>query len=341
MNDVDPWLAGRMGGTGKPERQSEYKVRDTRKLIEQGLLPEPGSKKRSRSSRRAAKASAARLRGVSAPGDAVAPADARAARRRGKRNLAWAPNQHGAWAMLALPFLTGTVLGVRDHGFTLVTIPLAGLWFAGFLAYHAIGLLLKSRRRPSYRRPAITYAAIAAVFAAAVVALDWRLLWWAPAFVPLVGFGLWATSARKERTLLADTALVVAATAMVPVAYLACRPEGTLPSLAVVPSGTPLIAATALVGAYLFGTVLYVKTMIRERGVRSYLVGSILYHFLVTLLVFDAARTHGGWWWAVLALYAALTVRAVVLPDKVLTPKQVGLIEIAASVAVFAAAVVI
>lgn len=44
-------------------------------------------------------------------------------------------------------------------------------------------------------------------------------------------------------------------------------------------------AAGAAAGAfaYFFGTVLYVKTLIRERGNRAYLIASVAWHGLATL----------------------------------------------------------
>ena len=62
--------------------------------------------------------------------------------------------------MLLLPFVVGTVRGVQDAGFRPVTLALGALWLAGYLAYSAAGLWLKSRRRPRYRRPMLTYRSL-------------------------------------------------------------------------------------------------------------------------------------------------------------------------------------
>lgn len=82
------------------------------------------------------------------------------------------------------------------------------------------------------------------------------------------------------------------------VAYDACHPAGAAPGVAVglgglFPAtsgadvvdgarGAGVLLAAALLLAYFFGTVRYVKTMIRERGRRGYVVASVGYHALIT-----------------------------------------------------------
>lgn len=79
--------------------------------------------------------------------------------------------------------------------------------------------------------------------------------------------------------------------------------------------------------AYYVGTLLYVKTMIRERGSRGYVVASATFHTLATLALLPAS-----WWLGV--VFAALTLRAALAPGRRLTPKQVGLGELVLNVVV-------
>ena len=99
-------------------------------------------------------------------------------------------------------------------------------------------------------------------------------------------------------------------------------------------------AAGAAVGAfaYFFGTVLYVKTLIRERGNRAYLVASVGWHAVATLVAAAGASTGVARpWWAL--FFAATTVRAWVVPHlrSLPTPKQAGFGEIALCVALVGA----
>ena len=75
------------------------------------------------------------------------PAAARRTRRR--RPPGWVPNQHGAWAMLAAPLLVGTMATGPRWPHLLLT----AFWFAGYFAFFATTLWLKSRRRPRYLPP--------------------------------------------------------------------------------------------------------------------------------------------------------------------------------------------
>ncbi|GAA1624458.1 hypothetical protein [Georgenia ruanii] len=96
---------------------------------------------------------------------------------------------------------------------------------------------------------------------------------------------------------------------------------------------------TALVTAYFLGTVPYVKTNIRERGNRAYLVGSIAFHVAVTAAVaaLAAAGLVSGWH---LAVWAALAVRAAAVPvlaarrGRPVRPMLLGLGEIVLSLLV-------
>jgi hypothetical protein len=92
---------------------------------------------------------------------------------------------------------------------------------------------------------------------------------------------------------------------------------------------TPAFTAVLL---YFTGTVLYVKTMIRERGNVSYYRASVIYHvFAVGVAAFLSIP--------IAAVVALLLVRSAALPRYRLTPKHVGIIEIVASTLVLITAV--
>ena len=78
-------------------------------------------------------------------------------RRRPRRSAAargWLPNQHGAWAMLIVPFIVGVVLRSRagEPGGAWL-IPLAAAEFAAYFAFNALGLWLHAApaRRAGFR----------------------------------------------------------------------------------------------------------------------------------------------------------------------------------------------
>ncbi len=223
------------------------------------------------------------------------------------------PNQHGAWAMLATPLL----VGVLAAGPSWVHLPLALFWFAGYLAFYATGLWLRSRRRPRYRPPVLAYTAAAAVLGATVVVLDPGLVRWVPLFVVPLGVGLYASVRREDRSLWSGLATSAGSSLMTLVAYDAGG--GT--------DWTRAWLLTGVLAAYFAGTVFYVKTMIRERGNPRYRWWSVGVHAAATVAM---ARVS----WPLVVVFALLTLRAALVPTRQLSPRAVGIGEVVATVAV-------
>lgn len=187
--------------------------------------------------------------------------------------------------MITIPPLVGIALS----GPASVHLPLLGLWWAGYLAFFAVGLWLRSRRRPRYLPAARTYTLVTAAVALVLLVGAPALAVWALPYAPLVIVTMWCSAHRKDRSLLNDTVTVVAAGLMTAVAYDAGTPGwwGDPGSAVGLPGSSPDGAlsgwawtwlVTALVTAYFLGTVLYVKTNIRERGNLAYLVASVAFH---------------------------------------------------------------
>jgi hypothetical protein len=151
-----------------------------------------------------------------------------------------------------------------------------------------------------------------------VVAARPATLWYAPAYAALVALNGWYAWRRRERALLNDAASVLQS----------CLVVLVVGTVAGAPAGA-VLPVFVLCLAYFGGTVLYVKTMIRERGSRAYRRWSIGAH----VLALAVAGWLGGW---AAALFALLLVRAAVLPGRGWTPKRVGLLEIANSVLLLA-----
>jgi len=236
--------------------------------------------------------------------------------------------------MLIVPFAVGAL----DAGPSWRHLPLLLAWLAGYVAFFATGLWLRARRKPRYRPPVRAYGALAVALGLVVVAIDPDLLRWAVVFLPLLTISLWCSWRRADRTLLNDGVTVLAACLMtVVVAGVGERSgrPGTpgLAGLAWLPGADqahPWVLAGLLL-AYFAGTVLYVKTMIRDRGNRRRYALSVAYHAAVCV----PAAAAGPW---LGALFVVLAVRAAVVPRwwPGLTPAAIGVGEIAASVALAA-----
>ncbi|MDO8122641.1 YwiC-like family protein [Isoptericola sp. b490] len=254
------------------------------------------------------------------------------------------PQQHGAWAMLVVPLAAGVVLAGPHPWHVLLALA----WLVGYLAFQAGGLLLKARGRARYRRPVQVYGSVAALLVVALVAVRPTLAWWAAAYTPLLTVGLVSAWRRAERSWWNDAATVSAACLLAAVAHTPASVAAPPGPLALVGGSVGAWQAVGLLALYFLGTVAYVKTMIRERGNRAVLAGSLVWHVLAVpvaavLLAADGpGRLSPTVTVPTLALFALLAARAAVVPRRWphATPMAVGLGEIAASAALTALLVV-
>lgn len=243
----------------------------------------------------------------------------------------WLPLQHGAWSMTFIPLLVGSLLG----GFRPIHLLLLFSWTAAFFFFNVFGLLIKARRRRRYWSATITYGAIAGAGAAILLVLQPGLWVWGPA---LAVFFLWAIAEilrRSERSLGARLSAIMASCLMMPVAYsLGSHPD----------DWHALWIKTAVVALYFAGTVPYIKTLIRERGSRGWLIGSLAFHAAVLLCAIVAAVLYPQFLsWTIPFAWAVLLARAAIYPwlskkrGKPLSPKFIGLSEFGFSALVVAA----
>lgn len=246
-----------------------------------------------------------------------------------RRPTGWVPQQHGAWAMIIVPFLAGLVLAGRARPLDLGDVTLGVTWLVGYFAFSAAVLALKAapRRRPSYYPALVTYAAIAGGLALVTLYVKgWALLVWAPVYVVLVGGSLWLASTKRERAVLSGVVTIVASCGLMAVLRLVPGSPAPTPS-----EWTAMAAITA----YFVGTVFHVKALIRERNNPKSANRSLLFHTLV-LWMMVAAFTAGWvtWPWLVFAL--ALVARSWFMPKSSPRPAAIGTVEIVLSAAVLA-----
>ncbi|MFD5329049.1 YwiC-like family protein [Streptomyces sp. NPDC127092] len=235
----------------------------------------------------------------------------------GRRIRRWIPDQHGAWAMLAVPYAAGVLLG--DPAW--VQLPLFVAWLLAYLAtYHAQQWLRLRRlsRNPRaaarHVRPAVVLGAALAAVGLPLAALHPWLLLAVAAMSPFLAVNAWHARVNRERTLLNGIAAVVPACGMLLVALRAgggTLAEGLGPALACL--------------LYFAGTVPYVKTMIRERNSAAYRRGSVAYHACALV----AATLLDPWLAVPFAVYLA---RAAVLTGRGLKVPVVGAVEVGCSV---------
>ncbi|PWG59693.1 hypothetical protein DF200_06505 [Bifidobacterium catulorum] len=251
----------------------------------------------------------------------------------------WIPDQHGAWAMVLLPAMAGMTLS----GATPTQLWLLAAWMLCYFLQFSTARWVKSKFRKRYRRPVLVYGALTAVAGVPFVLLHPEVLAWAPVFAVLLAVSLMASWQRRERSLWANAAAVLATATMATVMPLFGEHPaagGAVAGFDVFGMHVPLFRegcyAAAIFAFTQFGSVLFVKTMIRERGKRSYLRASVIWNIVLTCLGFAAQPTLG-------AGGATLLARSVVLPllarNRTVGPMVTGLVECATSLMVFASVV--
>ena len=245
---------------------------------------------------------------------------------RGTARVRWIPRQHGASAMLAVPFLLGVAVGRPSPWQALLLVAAV----SGYLASTAALDWIRARRRACLE-PAAVFGAIFAASGLISLAAFPRLILVVVVAGAAAAVAGWAAMTGRPRSLPASLAQAAEALMLVPAAAI----------VAGVGDGPTIARATLVAGLYLVSSVLVIRSMIRERGNGRFVAASIGYH--VAVVAVEAWLLP----WIYAALAVALAVRAAVLPalqlrladgPHRLRPIHLGLVEIAASTALVLAA---
>lgn len=232
----------------------------------------------------------------------------------------WLPHQHGAWAMLAVPLLLGTAATALSWWHLVLAV--AAL--AGYLAAATTQAWLRSRRRPSFVPSLALYGGLFAVAGLVLLVAMPALALSAVVVIPagaLVFGGARPGTPRDLANSLAQTAIALV---LVPAAGYVSRAWEL----------DAVIRATVVAAGYLIGTVLVVRSVIRERGNSGFVGLSVGFHAAFLAVAALALGLPYA------ACAAALLVRATVIPlverrraatSRPLRPIHVGIVEIVAS----------
>ncbi|RSX52871.1 YwiC-like protein [Bifidobacterium goeldii] len=258
--------------------------------------------------------------------------------RRATTRRDWIPDQPGAWAMAMLPALAGMIVGGTNG----TTIWLLIAWILCYCVQFTAARWLASRFARRYAPPVLIYSVLLAAVGIPFVIVNPSILWWAPLFLVLAAASFAAAWLRRERTLWGNTVSITAACAMVLVmnSVSARSIDATYPALA--NGGLPVAIMFVLTQ---FGSVLFVKTMIRERGRRGYRWASWIWHSALLLISLALWALTGFERLFIMLLLTCvwLLARSIALPlvarTRRLKPVVVGIVEMVSSLLVFAAAI--
>ncbi|WP_053365555.1 YwiC-like family protein [Bacillus sp. FJAT-27245] len=225
------------------------------------------------------------------------------------------PKQHGAWAMLIIPFW----LGAASGGFLWEHIPFFFGWLLLYLSTYPMLLLFKRKKLRFYAKWSLIYLAPAILLLMFPLVERPSVAWFGVMMIPFFAINAFFSSKSNDRALLNDFSAVFAfSLAGIASAYLN---TGNVTEEAFL-----VFAVSSL---FFIGSTFFVKTMIREKRNIHYKWISWCYHTLVV-----AAWLVFGQWLVALAFLPSL-VRAIGFYGKTLTPKQIGIYEIINSVIFF------
>jgi hypothetical protein len=237
----------------------------------------------------------------------------------------WAvPPQHGAWAYLAVPL----ILGLQLSGATAIGLLFAATWIAAYPAAYYLSRATAVRlRRGTWTRLARREAAAAVPWTVAagaggvglVVLRPWLL---AVGAVLAAGWsvGLWLALRGRERGFGNDLLLVGEALLGLPLMWMITVDS---PALTAIPGEVWFAAFVS--GVSFVGSVIHVKSLIREADDRRWRWADIGFHALALAL---AALS----WWLFIPFAAALLRSLVLRPGA--RPAVIGAVEIGVCVLV-------
>ncbi|PJM79471.1 YwiC-like family protein [Bifidobacterium scaligerum] len=248
----------------------------------------------------------------------------------------WIPDQPGAWVMALAPALAGAVCGsVWSVTEPDATANAGGWWvlLCWALCYcveFTAARWLKSHCASRYLPPVVGYAIALVCAGIPFLIMHFDVLVWAPLYMVLATVAFAGAWFRRERSLWANAAAVIAASVMAMIALHYAANSPSIPQVSL-----PGLVLALCFAATQFGSVLFVKTMIRERGRRSYVAASWIWHIaLLTWWIAAAGRS-----WYLVLLGVILLVRAVALPMiarcRTMKPMIVGITECCTSLMAF------
>ncbi|CAM3659785.1 YwiC-like family protein [Mesobacillus zeae] len=225
------------------------------------------------------------------------------------------PKQHGAWAMLIIPFW----LGAAEGGIVWQHIPFFLGWLLLYLAVYPMLLIFKGKKVGFYRRWTLAYLLPALIFLMVPLFTEPRILYFGIAMIPFFCINAYYSSKNRDRALLNDLSAIFAfSTAGLASSYLSSA------SL----SGEALLVFAGMI-LFFGGSTLYVKTMVREKKNVRFKYISWAYHVIVPLTWLIVGEP------IIMLAFLPSLFRAILFYGRSLSVMKVGVYEIINAVLFF------
>lgn len=217
------------------------------------------------------------------------------------------PKQHGAWAMLIVPFGLGMAASqpVFSH------IPLFLGWLLIYLSSYPLLMVLKKKQVPYHLKWFYLYFLAALVVLAVPILMYPKLILIGMSAVPFFFINVYYAKKNNERSLLNDLAAIsILSMGAVAGYYIGAE---TIDIKALLPWTFSVL--------FFVGSTFFVKTLIREKRNPAFRWISWGYHFALILLFLFIEPLFA-------IAYVPSAIRAVWLYGKQLKPMQIGVAEI-------------
>ncbi len=226
------------------------------------------------------------------------------------------PKQHGAWAMVTVPFWLGVIAG----GFVWQDVPFFLGWVLLYLATYPMLLLFKKKKMSFYTGWTLRYLIPAVLLLLFPFAENPAVVYFGLLMIPFFIINTFYSSQNKDRAFMNDLSAIFAFSfASLASSFLSSR----------IVTGESIFVFSASV-LFFVGSTFYVKTMIREKKNPQFKWLSWIYHLILPLIWLAF-----GYWIAAIAVLPSL-LRAVGFYGKPLSTKMVGIYEIVNAALFFA-----
>jgi hypothetical protein len=218
------------------------------------------------------------------------------------------PKQHGAWAMLIIPFWLGGAASeiIWQH------VPFFIGWLLLYLGTYPLLLMFKKKKIPFYRKWVFIYMIPALVFLMVPLLTTPSIVYFGFSMIPFFILNAYFSAKNQDRALMNDLSAIV-------VFSIAGLASSYLPGGIIIEEAILVFAASIL---FFTGSTFYVKTMIREKKNANFKWISWSYHLLVPILWLAAGE-------AIVAIAAIPSlIRAVAFYGKPVSVMKVGIYEI-------------
>lgn len=218
------------------------------------------------------------------------------------------PKQHGAWAMLIIPYW----LGVAASEFMWQHIPFFIGWTLMYLGTYPFLLIFKGKKIPFYRKWTLIYMIPGLALLFIPLLTRPSIFWFGLLMLPLFSLNIYFSYTNNDRALMNDfLAIFIFSIMGLASSYLA---KGGIAEIDI-----KLFMFNVL---FFTGCTFYVKTMIREKHSKAYKWISFSYHFLIPILLLSGRQ------WIAAAAFLPSLFRALYFYGKPYSVKKIGVFEI-------------